>query len=147
MAPFNAEDSTTRLNLNLEVLDTDLQEYFRTLDERMLIELATKPGLSKKPMSKESMTLMSRVSLPPNGKYEPIIRAKVDIGDGARRVWTWSKDGEPLELPSDWKGLKFTVRLEVRGVWLSSYMLGLSLDATDVMICESNEEASCPFHF
>ena len=60
---------------------------------------------------------------------------------------TWDTNGEPIELPSDWKDLKLAARLEVKGVWLSSSMLGVSLDATDVMLCETNEEATCPFHF
>ena len=36
VAPFNADDTTTRLNLNLEIIDEQLQEFFAILDNRLL---------------------------------------------------------------------------------------------------------------
>ena len=115
VAPFNEDDASTRLNLNLEVVDEQLQELFRIPDDKVLNELVTKTDLFKKPMPKDKLALMFRCSLPPNGKYIPLLRVEIEIGDGARRVRTWDSNGGPDELPSDWKDLKLVARLEVRG--------------------------------
>ena len=111
------------------------------------MEIASKVELFKKPMSRDKLTLMLRPSLPPNGKYNPILRVKIEIAEGARRVRTWDSNGGIVELPSGWKDLKVAAHIEVKGVWLSSSMLGVPLYATDVMLFETNGQAHCPFGF
>ena len=118
------------------------------LDDKGLNGIETKSALFKKQLPNEKLAIMFRPSLPPNGKYNPILRAKIEIGDGACRVRTWDSNGGAVELPSDWKDLKVAARLEVKGgVLLSSSMIGLSIDATDIMLCEMNEQVLCPFGF
>ena len=37
VAPFKADDTSMRLNLNLEIIDEQLQEFFRMLDEKIAL--------------------------------------------------------------------------------------------------------------
>ena len=88
---------------------------FRLLDDKGLNEIETNSALFKKQLSNEKLAIMFRPSLLSNWKYNPILRAKIEIGDGARRVRTWDSAGGAVELPSDWKDLKVAARLEVKG--------------------------------
>ena len=145
--PFNADDTTTRLNLNLEIIDEQLQEFWRILDDKVLSEIETNSDLFRKPLTRDNLALMFRPTLPPNGKFQPILRVKIEIAEGTRRVRTWDSNSELVELPSDWKDLMVAAHVEIKGVWLSSSMLGMSLEATDVMLFDTNGSAECPFDF
>ena len=49
------------------------------------------------------------------------------------------RDAEKLEK------MKAAVCVTAKTVWLSSSMLGVTLDATDVLICENDVQPVCPF--
>ena len=98
----------------------------------------------KKTVTKETLSVMYKPCLPENGSYEPVLRTKINL-EQPRQVKVWNKDQELTEMPKTWTNMKVAVCVTAKTVWLSSSMLGVTLDATDVLICENEIVATCPF--
>ncbi len=96
-------------------------------------------------MSKrERLSVTYKPCFPENGSYDPVLRTKINL-EQPRQVRVWSKDQELTEMPKSWKNIKVAVCVTAKTVWLSSSMLGVTLDATDVLICENDVQPVCPF--
>ena len=60
----------------------------------------------------------------------------------------WNQNGELVDIPDDFKNMHVALKLKARGVWISSSMCGLTLDVTDIQICDQSscvEDATRPF--
>ena len=145
VAPFNSEDVSARLTLNLEIIDSVHKEFLRELDVQILHLVSQNAAdLMKKTVTKETLSVMYKPCLPENGSYDPVLRTKINL-EQPRQVKVWNKDQELTEMPKNWKNMKVAVCVTAKTVWLSSSMLGVTLDATDVLICENDVQPVCPF--
>ena len=145
VAPFNSEDSLARLTLNLEIVDSLQKEFLQQLDAQILHLVSQNAAdLMKKTVTKETLSVMYKQCLPENGTYEPVLRTKINL-EAPRQVKVWNKDHEITEIPKTWKNMRVAVCVTAKTVWINSSMLGVTLDATDVLICENDVQPVCPF--
>ena len=100
--------------------------------------------LMKKTVTKETLSVMYKPCLPENGSYEPVLRTKINL-EQPRQVKVWNKNQEITEIPKSWKNMRVAVCVTAKTVWINSSMLGVTLDATDVLICENDVQPECPF--
>ena len=100
--------------------------------------------LMKKIFTTETLSVVYKPCLPDNGAYDPVLRTKINL-EQPRQVKVWNKDQQLTEKPKTWKIMRVAICVTAKTVWLSSSMLGVTLDATDVLICENEIVDACPF--
>ena len=80
-------------------------------------------------------------STPP---FKPTLRAKLNIGE-TRRVNIWNEEGALIDLPSSFRNSKVVAEVSLRSLWFASNLVGVSLQADNLMICSQEAELVCPF--
>ena len=78
-----------------------------------------------------------------NEQYPTHLRVKVNTTGGGK-VRYWGVDKNRMDAPIDHAGCTWTVRIELRAVWVSGGSWGLVALATDLMLKEA-EAVECPF--
>ena len=142
VTPFGAEEAT-RLTMNLEIKNKEHQEFLTSLDAKVL-ETLCESDYIKKPT--ETVKAMYKQCITDNTPYQPLLRAKINLEEPAK-VRAWNQNGELVDLPDDLKNMKVAIKLRAKGVWMSSSMCGLTLDVTDIQICDqaASVDMTCPF--
>ena len=91
VAPFNSEDVSARLTLNLEIIDSVSKKILQELDAQILhLVCQNAAELMKKIVTKETLSVMYKPCLPENGSYEPVLRAKITL-EPPRQVKVWNE--------------------------------------------------------
>ena len=99
VAPFNSEDVSARLTLNLEIIDSVQKKILQELDAQILhLVCQNAADLMKKTITKETLSVMYKPCLPENGSYEPVLRTKINL-EQSRQVKVWNENQEITEIP------------------------------------------------
>ena len=103
VAPFNSEDVSARLTLNLEIIDSVQKKILLELDAQILhLVCQNAAELMKKTVTKETLSVMYKPCLPENGSYEPVLRTRINL-EQPRQVKVWNKNQEITEIPKSCK--------------------------------------------
>jgi hypothetical protein len=143
IVPFGGEE-TTRLTLNAEITNPEHQQFLEGLDTKVLQMLCDSGHIKK---SIETIKAMYKPCFSENLPYKPLLRAKINMEEPAQ-VRTWNQNGELVDLPHDFKNMNVALELKKKGVWICSSKCGLTLDVTDIQICDQSHDtvdATCPF--
>ena len=109
VAPFNSEDVSARLTLNLEIIDSVQKKFLQELDAQILhLVCQNAAELMKKTITKETLSVMYKPCLPENGCYEPVLRTAINL-EQPRQVKVWNKNQEITEIPKSWKNMRVAV--------------------------------------
>ena len=139
----------TRVNLSLEITDPSCQLFFEALDTKIIELLSSRSSeFFKKHVNADQIRMMFRSSLATTAPYVPTLKVKMNVTDDARGVNVWNSCGEVVpheERPQLWRNLKVAARISIRSVWLSSNMIGVSLQAEDLLLVEQETAPVFPF--
>ena len=143
--PYNDAESSTRLNLNLEVTDPACEQYFEQLDQK-IVELVASKSVEhfNKELSLDHIKLMYKSLLQKNGTYNSTIRSKINL-ESPRKLRAWNEEKEQVDLPPEFKNLDVVAAVAVKCLWFVANMFGATLECSDIMICENASVDICPF--
>ena len=140
-SPFDIssmDPAHTRKSLSLR-LSPAWEEHFGCMEACLIHEagklpqlgLGGDPGFTYKPICKKT------------DAYPTHLRVKVNT-TGLQRVRYWDQNKNRVDPPADHSGLSWSVRVELRAVWVSGGSWGLVALATDLLQKEV-EAVQCPF--
>ena len=140
-SPFDIssmDPAHTRKSLSLR-LSSAWEEHFGCMEACLIHEagklpqlgIGGDPGFTYKPICKKT------------DAYPTHLRVKVNT-TGLQRVRYWDQNKNRVDPPADHSGLSWSVRVELRAVWVSGGSWGLVALATDLLQKEV-EAVQCPF--
>ena len=90
--PYNDSESSTRLNLHLEVTDPAWEQYFEQLDQKIVEIVASKSvEYFNKELSLDHIKLMYKPLLQKNGTYNATVKAKINL-ESPRKLRAWNEE-------------------------------------------------------
>ena len=76
--------------------------------------------------------------------YEHLLKVKLNIS-GKAPVRVWDSLGLPAEAPKTWRGLKVSVQIRLKGIYIMGKTFGCIMEAQDIRVQGGSEEPQCPF--
>jgi hypothetical protein len=144
--PFGAtvfgDEPNTRKTIEFN-LSPEQEESFAKFDRWSVTYLAmNSQRLFKKEMSEEQIRENYKSPLTKKGDYGAHLRCKLNtIGRGAVRCW--DTQSMRIDMPEDLRYVEITPRITISHLWVMNKEFGWVFQATDLMLCES--EQICPF--
>ena len=79
-------------------------------------------------------------------QYEPTVKFKLNL-TGDRAVRVWDLDKHLRDAPKKWRGLRTTLRVHLKGIYIMNRSVGCILDVTDIMVADIWDDGVpiCPF--
>ena len=144
-APFppNSFEGSTRLGLCF-VTNASVEADAQKLDER-IVDLAWRNSseIWKRELSREEVQAMHNPIIKRNDNYpNGLLRTKV-CTTGPKTLRCWTNNGEPREIPNDWRGIEAVPLVRVVGIYIQGKEFGVIIETTDLKITET--QTSCPF--
>ena len=94
------DEATTRLNMMLSLNDASIANFFHTLENAIIDQLAARAShYFKKDVSKEGVELMWKSVVNQSDGYEPVLRTKVNV-EPPRQLRVWNAEKEQIGLPA-----------------------------------------------
>ena len=145
---FNAtafqDPEANRVTLSITA-DEGLQQIAKDIDQCLLEKVGKDPAkyLGKALTAAEADGGYTPV-LRQNGDYSPLVKVKLQK-EGRYAVRCWSKSGERVPLPEDWREVLFTPRVWIKGLWVAQggRNWGAQLEMIDCQI--ETQQVACPF--
>ena len=85
-------------------------------------------------------------ALRPAGNHSAALKAKIHTS-GKRMCRFVDEQGQPIEPPTEWRGLPVLPILAIRGLFIQKTMVGLMLDVAALMVGSANERPEIDFQF
>ena len=145
---FNAtafqDPEANRVTLSITA-DEGLQQIAKDIDQCLLEKVRKDPAkyLGKALTAAEADSGYTPI-LRTNGDYSPLVKVKLQK-EGRYAVRCWSKTGERMQLPEDWREVLFTPRVWIKGLWVAQggRNWGAQLEMIDCQI--ESQQVACPF--
>ena len=142
---FSGEEAS-RVNLVARP-GPEARAQLEALDE-WLVPLLSKHSdrLMGKYMTHSEIKAIYIPALKASKQYEPTVKFKLNL-TGEQAVRVWGSDKALRDQPQKWRGLRATLRVHLKGIYIMNRSLGCILDVTDVMVDGDGAERAqiCPF--